>query len=106
MKTEAILLSDVYARWAEMMGRGGRGSGGADLGGWCFGEVLDAGQGRLRVVCLGLTLEPEDLRLPPGLSYTWEIDTGGDNLLRRGDRLLVLVTADRQDYYVLEKSPW
>ena len=56
------------------------------------------------MACNGLVLEPDGLHLSPGLDYTWTYDTGADNLLRAGDRLLVLVTADRQDYYVLQKA--
>ena len=39
-----------------------------------------------------------------GQDYAWTEDTGGDELLRAGDRLLVLVTADGQDYYILQKA--
>ena len=97
-------MSDIYARWAAQLGGGGSASGASASGGWAFGDVLVAGRGKLQVVCSGLTLGPDDLHLPPGLNYTWETDTGGDNLLRKGDRLLILVTADRQDYYVLQKA--
>ena len=45
-----------------------------------------------------------ELHVPPGLDYAWTEDTGGDELLRAGDRLLVLVTADGQDYYILQKA--
>lgn len=51
-----------------------------------------------------MTLDAQGLHLPPDLDYTWDYDNGGDNLLRAGDRLLVLVTADQQDYYVLQKA--
>ena len=58
----------------------------------------------LRVVCGGLTLDQTELHVPPGLDYAWTEDTGGDELLRAADRLLVLVTADGQDYYILQKA--
>ena len=96
-------LSEVYARWAEKLKRMAR-TDGSGMGGWAFGDVLDAGQGRLKVVCLGLTLGPDELHLPPGLSYTWTEDEGQEGNLRAGDKLLVLVTADGQDYYVLQKA--
>lgn len=94
-------MNDVYAQWAAML-QGP--SGGISPGGWLFGDVTKAGQGKLQVVCNGLALGPEDLHVPPGLSYTWEEDTGGSDLLRAGDRLLVLVTSDAQEYYILQKA--
>ena len=97
-------MSDIYARLAGELGAGR--SGGVRMGGWHFGAVLAAGQGVLRVSCAGLALEAGDLHVPPELSYTWEEDTGGDNLLRAGDKLLLLVTADGQDYYILQKARW
>ena len=97
-------MSDIYARLAGELGAGR--SGGVRMGGWLFGAVLAAGQGVLRVSCAGLALEAGDLHVPPGLSYTWEEDTGGDNLLRAGDKLLLLATADGQDYYILQKARW
>ena len=98
-------MNDVYARWAKKLEDMARPAGGG-LGGWAFGDVLEAGQGRLRVVCGGLTLGADELHVPPELDYAWTEDEGQDGLLRPGDRLLVLVTADRQDYYVLERAPW
>ena len=57
-------------------------------------------------VYAGLTelLRPAERGQAPGLDYAWTEDTGGDELLRAGDRLLVLVTADGQDYYILQKA--
>lgn len=81
-------------------------TGGGAPGGWLFGDVQEAGQGKLLVACNGLTLEPPDLRVPTSLDYQWQADTGGENLLRSGDRLIVLVSADQQDYYVLQKAVW
>lgn len=66
------------------------------------GEVKAAGNGVLRVSCDGLTLEPEDLRLAVGLDYHWTYDNGADNLLRKGDRV-VLLSQDGQTYYLLQR---
>lgn len=98
-------MGDVYARWAKKLEDMARPAGGG-LGGWTFGDVLEAGQGDLRVVCAGLTLSAEELHVPAGLDYTWTVDQGQEYYLRAGDRLLMLVTEDRQDYYILQKSPW
>lgn len=98
-------MSDVYAQWAKKLEGMGRPAGGG-LGGWAFADVLEAGRGKLRVVCGGLTLEAEELRVPAGLDYAWTEDDGRESYLRAGDRLLMLVTEDRQDYYILQKSPW
>ena len=83
-------MDDVYAGLTELLRPAERGQA---PGGWLFGQVQQAGQGTLRVVCGGLTLD-----------QAWTEDTGGDELLRAGDRLLVLVTADGQDYYILQKA--
>lgn len=80
--------------------------GSLPMGGWTFGKVLAAGGGTLRVSVGGLTLEAGDIHVPAALSYTWTEDTGGDGLLRAGDQLLLLVTQDRQDYYILQKVVW
>ena len=77
-------MDDVYAGLTELLRPAERGQA---PGGWLFGQVQQAGQGTL-----------------PGLDYAWTEDTGGDELLRAGDRLLVLVTADGQDYYILQKA--
>ena len=94
-------MDDVYAGLTELLRPAERGQA---PGGWLFGQVQQAGQGTLRVVCGGLTLDQTELHVPPGLDYAWTEDTGGDELLRAGDRLLVLVTADGQDYYILQKE--
>ena len=83
-------MDDVYAGLTELLRPAERGQA---PGGWLFGQVQQAGQGTLRVVCGGLTLDQTELHVPPGLDYAWTEDTGGDELLRAGDRLLVLVTA-------------
>ena len=76
------------------------------LGGWTFGTVERGGRGELLVTCLGLSLDREGVHVPPELSYTWTEDDGSDGLLRAGDTLLVLVSADQQDYYILRKAVW
>ena len=98
-------MNDAYASLAAMIYEG-RGDRRVPMGGWFFGTVIIAGYGKLQVSCNGLSLGPEDVHLPPGLDYTWESDTGGAQLLRAGDRLLILVTSDQQDYYVLQKAVW
>ena len=67
-----------------------------------LGEVLEAGQGRLRVSCGGLQLEREDLYLAAGLDYQWTEDTGGPELLRSGDTV-ALLSADEQTYYLVAR---
>ena len=94
-------MNDAYAQLAGLLE--GNQADGQALGGWLPGQVEQAGQGRLQVICGGLTLDQDDLKVLSGLSYTWVVDTGGEELLRKGDRVVVLVTADRQDYYVLAK---
>lgn len=98
-------MSDAYAGLAAMI-RDGQGDGRPSMGGWLFGTVITAGHGNLQVSCNGLSLGPEDVHLPSGLNYTWESDPGGVQFLRAGDRLLILVTSDQQDYYVLQKAVW
>ena len=96
-------MSDAYASLAGMLsGADEKGAQGA--GGWLFGEVKKAGGGTLEVVCGGLTLAQDELFVPPELDYSWTVDNGENRLLRRGDLLFVLVTADRQDYYILKKA--
>lgn len=94
-------MDDVYAGLTELLRPAERGQA---AGGWLFGQVQQAGHGVLRVVCNGLTLDQTELHVPPGLDYAWEEDNGSGRLLRAGDRLLVLVTADGQDYYILQKA--
>ena len=67
-----------------------------------LGEVLEAGQGRLRVSCGGLQLEREDLYLAAGLDYQWTEDTSGPELLRTGDTV-ALLSADEQTYYLVAR---
>ena len=67
-----------------------------------LGKVRRAGHGVLQVDCDGLLLDREDLWLAPPLSYTWTEDNGEYNLLRTGDRV-VLLTQDKQDYYLLAR---
>ena len=68
-----------------------------------IGIVTEAGRGRLRVNCCGLQLEPEDLWLAPGFDYKWTEDTGGNGLLRKDDRV-ILLSEDGQDYYLISKA--
>ena len=67
-----------------------------------LGEVLAAGQGRLRVSCGGLQLERGDLYLAAGLDCNWTEDTGGPELLRSGDTV-ALLSADEQTYYLVAR---
>ena len=94
-------MDDIYAELTELLRPAERGQA---PGGWLFGQVQQAGQGTLRVVCNGLTLDQTELHVPPGLDYAGEEDDGSGRLLRAGDRLLVLVTMDKQDYYILQKA--
>lgn len=98
----AKFMSNVYADLAAMMGGGQRGP--AALGGWLHGTVEAAGQGELLVTCDGLRLGPEDIAVCAPYDYAWESDTGEMQLLRPGDRVIVLVTADRQDYLLWGKA--
>ncbi len=95
-------MSEPYTALAGLLARPEEGA--QSLNGWLFGDVLSAGGGSLRVACGGLTLTQEDIHVPPTLDYSWTVDRGESHFLRRGDRLLVLVTADRQDYYILQKA--
>ena len=97
-------MSDAYARMAGLMGLDRRETGAFTPGGWLFGDVLKAGQGDLLVACDGMSLGPEEIRVDRSLSYAWTWDSGQDSYLRAGDRVIVLVTADRQDYYLLRKA--
>lgn len=56
-------MDDVYAGLTELLRPAERGQA---LGGWLFGQVQQAGQGTLRVVCNGLTLDQTELHVPPG----------------------------------------
>ncbi|OUQ19101.1 hypothetical protein B5E80_17535 [Flavonifractor sp. An135] len=96
-------MTDPYAALGAALHPSGTGQA---LGGWTFGTVERAGRGELLVTCLGLSLDREGVHVPPELSYTWTEDNGSDGLLRAGDTLLVLVSADQQDYYILRKAVW
>ena len=61
-------MDDVYAGLTELLRPAERGQA---PGGWLFGQVQQAGQGTLRVVCGGLTLDQTELHVPPGLDYAW-----------------------------------
>ena len=67
-----------------------------------IGDIMVGGFGQLKVSCGGLTLEPEDLYLAVGLDYHWTHDNGEINLLRSGDRV-VLLSPDGQTYYLLQR---
>lgn len=94
-------FEESMAALAAAMVRAGR--QGSPASPFYLGEVLESGGGSLRVSCGGLQLEPEDLWLTPGLDYRWTLDTGGDSLLRQGDRV-VLLSGDGQDYYLICKA--
>lgn len=66
------------------------------------GRVLAAGGGQLRVRVSRLALEKTDLWVNPQLNWRWTEDTGGPDLLRSGDRV-VLLTQDGQEYILLCK---
>lgn len=80
-------------------GRAQSGSG----GGFRYGDVTAAGHGQLIISAGGYALTPEDLILNPLYDYRWEEDTGGDYLLRAGDRV-ALLTDDGQVFYLLGKA--
>ncbi len=67
-----------------------------------LGDVTRAGHGVLEISCGGLPLEPKELYLAVGLNYRWTYDNGADNLLRKGDRV-VLLSRDGQTYYLLQR---
>lgn len=75
---------------------------GEDMAGGCFcvGEVVRAGQGDLKIRRGELPLDREDLYVNPTLDWRWTVDTGGTELLRAGDRV-VLLTLDDQTYYLV-----
>ena len=53
-------MDDVYAGLTELLRPAERGQA---PGGWLFGQVQQAGQGTLRVVCGGLTLDQTELHV-------------------------------------------
>ncbi len=71
-----------------------------------LGTVLEAGHGKLRILCAGLPVELDELYINPELNYQWKKDTGGVDLLRAGD-LVVLLTPmgeeQDQEYYLVCK---
>ena len=97
-------MSDVYARLAAMLDGGTGRQGAFAPGGWLFGDVLEAGHGELRLACGGLSLTQGDVKVDRGLGDTGTEEEGEGDELRAGDRVLVLVTADGQEYYVLKKA--
>ena len=66
---------------------------------FCVGEVKAAGGGVLRVRAGGMDLEAGDLYVSAALRYDWTEDDGSPELLRPGDRV-VLLSSDGQDYYL------
>lgn len=93
-------FEENMGRIAQSMGRAAQLVGSPSA--FFVGTVTEAGQGRLRVSCGGLQLEPEDLYLAVGLDYHWTYDYGGENLLRKGDRV-ALLSQDGQDFYLLAR---
>lgn len=93
-------FEENMGRIAESMGRAAGLVGSPSA--FFIGTVMEAGRGRLRVSCGGLQLEPEDLYLAVGLDYKWQEDHGEPNLLRKGDRV-VLLSQDGQDYYLIAR---
>ena len=88
------------ARIARSMGRAAGRS--APASPFFLGEVREAGNGKLRVNCGGMDLTAGDLYVSTGLDYRWQEDNGMANLLRRGDRV-VLLSGDGQDYYLIAR---
>ena len=77
------------ARIARSMGRAAGQS--APSSPFFLGEVREAGNGKLRVNCGGMDLTAGDLYVSAGLDYRWQEDNGMANLLRRGDRVDILI---------------
>ena len=88
------------ARIARSMGRAAGRS--APASPFFLGEVREAGNGKLRVNCGGMDLTAGDLYVSAGLDYRWQEDNGMANLLRRGDRV-VLLSGDGQAYYLITR---
>lgn len=63
------------------------------------GKVTAAGGGQLRVTVGRLQLERVDLLVNPALDWQWTEDTGGAELIRPGDAVLLL-SQDDQNYYL------
>ena len=66
------------------------------------GKLREAGNGKLRVNCGGIDLTAGDLYVSAGLDYKWTQDNGLPELLRRGDRV-VLLSGDGQAYYLITR---
>lgn len=70
-------------------------------------EVQRAGGGALRLTCGGLPVEKDELYVNPTLNYAWTRDTGGTDLLRSGDLVVLLTPAGSeadQEYYLVCKA--
>lgn len=68
-----------------------------------LGTVAQCGGGApLKVQAAGLSLEGEDLMVNAALDWSWMEDGGGRDLLRAGDRV-VLLTQDMQSFYLVCK---
>ena len=67
-----------------------------------LGEVKQAGGGSLRVSCGGLELGRGDLFVSAQLRWDWTWDDGSPQLLRPGDRV-VLLSRDGQDFYLIAR---
>lgn len=119
-------MSDVYADLAGMIPPE---NGGLPAGGWMLGTVLQEGTGpALRVACNGMTLTGEDLWLPDYLKEGWSPGLAGtlsgtcteggactvpvepeqlrrkEGGLKTGDQVVVAVSRDGQDYYIVCKA--
>lgn len=86
-------MSGIYAEMAGLMREAQGRDGGLPAGGWLPGRVLQAGEGTLRLACDGLELDQDMLWVNASLVRG----------LQAGDRVLVAVSADRQDYMILCK---
>ena len=98
-------MDDVYAGLTELLRPASGGRPPARC--WLVQRGRPGGKGAAGWQGAGWRRSPlgvNELHVPAGLDYAWTEDTGGDELLRAGDRLLVLVTADGQDYYILQKA--
>lgn len=75
--------------------------------GWCLGTVKQGGKGQLRVAAAGLPLEKEDLTVSVSLDYRYDPSAEGfaytPEMLRSGDQVLLLPSADGQRYYLIAK---
>lgn len=74
----------------------------------CPGEVLEGGQGKLRVFADGYPLEKEELMVNPLYRWDWEPveDVGQPELLRKGEHVLLCALPDPVEgkvYYLICK---